>query len=110
MSKKKTGSWYAEIFRKVHWDFDIPGYILNVGERFSSGKFIEELKKGKVQAVQFYAKGADGRSFYDTKVGIKHPHLKRDLLGEISDSLKIKKFSKKKRREGNDQQNQRANT
>lgn len=94
----------------MHSDFDTPGYIHNVGERFSAGKFIEELKKGKVQAVQFYAKGADECSFYDTKIGIKHPHLKRELLGEISDRLKIKKFSKGKRREGNDQQNQRVYT
>ena len=79
-------SWHEEIFRKVHWDFDTPEYVYHVGEEFSPGEFIEELKKGKVQAVQFYAKGADGRSFYDTKVGMKHPHLKRDLLREISET------------------------
>ena len=84
--KERAMSWYDEIFRKVHLDFDTPDYVYDVGEKFSAGKFIEELKKGKVQAVQFYAKGADGRSFYDTRIGIKHRHLRRDLLREISET------------------------
>lgn len=84
--KERAMSWYEEIFRKVHLDFDTPEYVYDVGQKFSAGKFIEELNKAKVQAVQFYAKGADGRSFYDTRIGIKHGHLRTDLLREISEA------------------------
>lgn len=77
-------SWYLEVFRKVHWDFDTPDYVENVGNRFSSEEFTKQLKKGKVQAVQFYAKDSFGYSYYDTEVGVRQPKLKRDLLGEIS--------------------------
>ncbi len=66
--------------RQVHLDFHTSEYITNIGENFDKKQFQEALKLGNVNSINVFAKGHHGWSYYDTKVGNKHPHLSFDLL------------------------------
>lgn len=78
-------SWYDEIFRKVHWDYDNPSFLKELGEKFDPEEFVAILKKSNVEAINFFAKDVFGQFYADMKAGKKHPGLKRNLLKEIID-------------------------
>ena len=67
--------------RQVHLDFHTSGYITGIGESFNKEKWQEALKTGRINQINIFAKGHNGWSYYPTKVGNVHPHLKFDLLG-----------------------------
>ena len=69
-------------FRQVHLDFHTSEHIPDVGANFSKSQFQEALKLGHVDSITLFAKCHHGLSYFPTKVGRMHPHLKRDLLGE----------------------------
>jgi len=69
-------------FRQVHLDFHTSEHIPDVGAKFSKSQFQDALKLGHVDSVTLFAKCHHGLSYFPTKVGRMHPHLKRDLLGE----------------------------
>jgi len=70
-------------FRQVHLDFHTSPYIPEVGADFNADEFVETLQDAHVNSVTVFAKCHHGYSYYPTKVGTPHPHLKRDLLGEM---------------------------
>ncbi|MFB0533302.1 MAG: alpha-L-fucosidase, partial [Desulfatiglandales bacterium] len=70
-------------FRQIHLDFHTSPLIKGIGEDFDAGKFAKTLKEAHVNSVTVFAKCHHGMSYYPTKVGIMHPHLKRDLLGAM---------------------------
>ncbi|MQY69794.1 MAG: beta-galactosidase, partial [Firmicutes bacterium] len=70
-------------FRQIHLDFHTSPLIEGVGRRFDAKKFVKILKEAHVNSVNVFAKCHHGMSYYPTKVGVMHPHLKRDLLGEM---------------------------
>ncbi len=70
-------------FRQVHLDFHTSPHIPEVGVDFDPGEFIRTLQAAHVNSVTVFAKCHHGYSYYPTKVGTPHPHLKRDLLGEM---------------------------
>ena len=67
--------------RCVHLDFHTSEYIENIGEYFSEQEFAETIKKSNIESITLFAKCHHGWSYYDTKIGERHPHLKFDLLG-----------------------------
>jgi len=69
-------------FRQVHLDFHTSEHIPDVGAKFSKSQFQEALRLGHVDSITLFAKCHHGLSYYPTKIGRMHPHLKRDLLGE----------------------------
>ncbi len=75
-------------FRQVHLDFHTSPIIEDICRDFDARKFVETLKRAHVNSVTVFAKCHHGMSYYNTKVGIKHPHLKIDLLGEIVEECK----------------------
>jgi len=75
-------------FRQIHLDFHTSPFIPGVGEDFNPQEFVTTLKNAQVNAINITAKGHHGYSYYPTKVGIVHPSLKRDLLGEMIDVLR----------------------
>lgn len=75
--------WLRKRFRKVHLDFHTPPFLEKVGTKFEAKEFIETLKKSNVNIVVVFAKDHYGLSYYDTKIGTKHPGLNFDLLKEI---------------------------
>jgi len=81
-------SWYSKAFRKLHFDYHTPPAVNVVGEGLNVGKFIKKLHEMGCQAFNFFAKDVFGNCYWDTKVGNKHPYLKRDLLGEVVEEAK----------------------
>src|SRR5688572_32170472 len=70
-------------FRQVHLDFHTSPHIPEVGANFEPEAFVKTLKLGHVSSDLVFAKCHHGYSYYPTEVGTPHPHLKRDLLGEM---------------------------
>jgi hypothetical protein len=69
-------------FRQVHLDFHTSGEIPGVGEAFDPDAFVATLQAAGVNSITCFAKCHHGLSYYPTEVGVRHPHLERDLLGE----------------------------
>jgi Hypothetical glycosyl hydrolase 6/Beta-galactosidase trimerisation domain len=66
--------------RQVHIDFHTSEHIKGVGSKFDPGRFVTVLKTAHVNSVNVFAKCHHGWSYYNTKVGERHPHLSFDLL------------------------------
>jgi Alpha-L-fucosidase len=82
-STQGGGRMVALPFRQIHLDFHTSPLIPDVAAEFDPDEFARTLKDAFVNSVTVFAKCHHGMSYYDTKVGIKHPALKRDLLGEM---------------------------
>ena len=72
-----------EAFRQVHLDFHTSPLILDVGADFDPDDFVKTLKKAHINSITVFAKCHHGMSYYDTRVGVRHPSLKFDLLREM---------------------------
>ena len=70
-------------FRHIHQDFHTSPAITGVAEDFRADEYAQTLKDAAVNSITVFAKCHHGMSYYPTKVGIPHPHLKIDLLGEL---------------------------
>jgi hypothetical protein len=68
--------------RQIHLDFHTSELIPGIGADFSKAQFQEALKTGHVNLINVFAKGHHGWSYYPTKIGIPHPNLQIDLLGQ----------------------------
>ena len=71
-------------FRQVHLDFHTSPSITGIGEKFDKNA----LKRARVNSITTFATGHHGWSYYDTKIGNKHPHLSFDLLRAQFDAAK----------------------
>ncbi|HJZ45671.1 MAG TPA: alpha-L-fucosidase [Roseiflexaceae bacterium] len=69
--------------RQVHLDFHTSPHIPGVGVEFDAAEFVRTLQAARVNSVTVFAKCHHGYSYYPTAVGTPHPHLQRDLLGEM---------------------------
>jgi Hypothetical glycosyl hydrolase 6/Beta-galactosidase trimerisation domain len=67
-------------FRQVHIDFHTSEHITEIGSNFNPDRFAAVLKDSSVNSVNLFAKCHHGWSYYDTKIGERHPHLAFDLL------------------------------
>lgn len=67
-------------FRQIHLDFHTSEHIPDVGARFDEEQFQEMLQLGHVDSVTLFSKCHHGLSYHETKVGVRHPHLKTELL------------------------------
>jgi uncharacterized lipoprotein YddW (UPF0748 family) len=72
--------------RQVHLDFHTGPAIPNLGVDFDPDAFAQTLAAARVTSVTCFAKCHHGMSYYPTKVGVVHPGLQRDLLGEQIES------------------------
>ena len=70
-------------FRQIHLDFHTSPLIPDVGADFDPDLFARTLERARVNSVTVFAKGHHGMSYYDTAVGVKHPALRCDMLGEM---------------------------
>ena len=69
----------------------------DVGRDFDAEYFTDQLLRCGVNYLGFHARCNTGMSYYDTKIGTKHPSLKYDLFGELAKDKfppNIKKFLK----------------
>jgi len=70
-------------YRQVHLDFHTSPHIPDVGADFVPAEFAATLAAAHVNSVTVFAKCHHGYSYYPTRIGVPHPGLKRDLLGEM---------------------------
>ena len=75
-------------FRQIHLDFHTSGAIDGVGSSFDKRHFQETLARAAVNSVTCFATCHHGWSYYDTKVGTRHPGLSFDLLRAQYDACK----------------------
>lgn len=70
-------------FRQVHLDFHTSELIPDVAADWNTGEFIRTLTDARVNSINVFAKCHHGYAYYDTKIGLRHPALKVDLLGDM---------------------------
>jgi hypothetical protein len=70
-------------FRHIHLDFHTSPAVTGVGADFKAEEFAGVLKEAAVNSITIFAKCHHGMSYYPTRVGVRHPNLKIDLLGEM---------------------------
>ena len=64
---------------------------VTVGDQFHAGEFLDTLEAAKVNSIAIFAKCHHGYSYFDTKVGTRHPGLGYDLFGQmVAESAKRK--------------------
>jgi hypothetical protein len=67
--------------RQIHLDFHTSEFIEGIGAQFDKRQFQSALKLGRVNHINVFGKCHMSWSYYPTKIGKMHPHLKFDLLG-----------------------------
>jgi hypothetical protein len=67
--------------RQIHLDFHTSELIEGIGAKFDKKQFQAALQAGKVNHINVFGKCHMSWSYYPTKIGKVHPHLKFDLLG-----------------------------
>ena len=81
-------NWFKGMYRKVHIDFHVPDWALDVASGFDGSRNAELLHAAGVQAVSYCAKDLYGNVEYFTKLSNRHPHLKSDYFGLMTQALK----------------------
>ncbi|MFH0965035.1 MAG: hypothetical protein V2A58_13630, partial [Planctomycetota bacterium] len=69
--------------RAIHLDFHTLPAVPDVGIDFDADAFARTLADARVDFITVFAKCNLGLAYYPTKVGVVHPSLARDLLGEM---------------------------
>lgn len=67
-------------FRQVHLDFHTSEKIPGVGADFDAKQFAEMLQRGHVDSITLFSKCHHGMTYHDTKVGVRHPGMDKELL------------------------------
>lgn len=70
----------------IFYDFHTQVAQPDVGETFDADAFTGRLKQCGVDFIVFHARCNLGMAYYNTKVGIRHPSLKYDLIGRMSEA------------------------
>lgn len=81
----KNGKKYPT--RCVHLDFHTSEYIDKLGENFVADEFAKTVKNAAIESMTVFAKCHHGWSYYDTKIGQRHPNLNFNLLDEQINAL-----------------------
>lgn len=71
------------IKRAVHLDFHTLPEIPDFGANFNAEQFARTLQEARVDFVTAFAKCNIGYAYYPTKIGMPHPYMKFDMLGQI---------------------------
>lgn len=66
-------------FRQIHLDFHTSEAIPGIGSAWDKKHWQETLKRGHVSSVNVFAVCHHGWSYYNTRVGQRHPHLAEGL-------------------------------
>jgi len=74
-------NWLSDVYRELHLDAHF-GQLQSTYEGFDAESAAEILKAAGFQMVSCFAVCGAGYSYYPTKIGERHPALKRDFNGE----------------------------
>jgi hypothetical protein len=70
-------------FRQIHLDFHTSELIPDIAADWDAANFLNTLKSARVNSINVFAKCHHGLVYYDTRIALKHPALKVDLLGDM---------------------------
>lgn len=70
-------------FRHIHLDSHTSPAITGVGKNFKPTEFAATLRGAAVNSITIFAKCHHGMAYYPTKIGLQHPNLSFDLLGQM---------------------------
>lgn len=73
--------------RQIHVDFHTPDFV-EVGRKFDARRFFDTLEVARVNCITVFATCHHGNSYYNTKVGVRHPGLEFDLLGKMAEGAR----------------------
>lgn len=74
---------YGEFKRAIHIDFHTMPGIYNFNEKWDAAAFADRLEKAHVRYVNAFAECNLGFAYFDTKIGVKYPGMKGDMLGDL---------------------------
>lgn len=69
--------------RSIHLDFHTLPSVRDVGRAFDADTFARTLSDAGTQSINVFAKCNLGCAYYPTNVGIMHPSLQFDMLGQM---------------------------
>ena len=67
--------------------------IPDVGENFDVEAFTDRIKACGVDYLVFHARCNQGLAYYNTRIGTRHPSLKYDLFGKLSEACQRKRIA-----------------
>jgi len=76
-------------YTNIHLDFHTPAHQGEVGRDFDKYHFAKQLKEANVDSITFFAKCYRGFSYYNTKVGTRHPGLDFDFLQAVIEACHV---------------------
>lgn len=82
--------WIGRYARMILVDFHVPPQVAELGRGFDAAKFAEDMVKANVNVVGIYAKCHYGFSYYDTRIGTRHPGLNFDYFRSLSEACKAR--------------------
>lgn len=62
-------------YRQIHLDYHTSEHIPGIGSAWNQQHWQETLKRGHVNSINVFAVCHHGWSYYNTLVGVRHPHL-----------------------------------
>lgn len=78
---------FKQPYRQIHLDFHTSPHATDIGINFNPEQFANTLAEAEVESINIFGKCHHGYTYYPTKVGTVHPHLKFDLLGQQIEAL-----------------------
>ncbi len=74
----------------LFYDNHTMAMVPDVGKGFDVERFTDRVKACGVDFITFHARCNQGYTYYDTKIGMRHPSLDYDLFGKLVESCKRK--------------------
>lgn len=88
MRKAKRNRRYRDSYRGYLVDHHSPDPPVQPLDKLDVSEWEEALKRARVNCMLTYCKDHYGVTYYDTKVGRKHPGLKTDWIGEVAEMMR----------------------
>ena len=73
---------FSAAHRRLHLDYHNPAGIPDIAADFDGAEFAATIAAGGFDSATVFAQDAHGHSYFPTEIGVRHPHLQIDLLGE----------------------------
>lgn len=84
------------MIRGVNPEFHNPGFVKNLGKDFDAKAFVSAYRESGVNTINtLFTKCHHGYSYYNTQIGTKHPHLKFDMVGKVTEEARRQRIKVK---------------
>ncbi|MHB9023787.1 MAG: alpha-amylase family protein [Armatimonadota bacterium] len=83
----------SECTRRLHLDFHNPPGVPDLCADFDPAEFAETIARAGFDSATVFAQDSQGHGYFPTEVGVRHPQLTRDLLGEMVEALHAREIT-----------------